>query len=317
MPRPSPIPVRFEIGATVRPAPLATMVNMRGQRVSVKMFCIERSIEDFKVSAHDDVGVTLSTPQHDFRITWEEGAHWNFSRASPIQLSHPSWLTVGRLIRYVGSGPLNLTSIGTVTLTGGPMTGKFRVLEVQAEQAILEGDGTIGRFQLPLDPPLGPNWTVVVDNHNDRIKHADFLTPGRRITPLDVLGNPVGETSYVIVSVQKNGNRGGVMDIAPLSRDGVSGPSMMVPCWNSAEMWGLAWDDVSKVKLEPGMQVHRDGVLMTVVRVNELTKQVTYTFSSEHMAILGDPSYQPILPAAPETGVDRYQRFDSEDHADP
>jgi hypothetical protein len=159
---------------------------------------------------------------------------------------------------------------------------------------------------LNLDESFLRNWEPASNNHNDRINQAKFINVGCRIMPIDVEGNYVGSTSYLVTAYDASGGavRGGVMRLAPLLGDGIRGPEFEMPCWNSADMWALAPDDPSKVKLIPGESVVRhNGEDYKVVSVDEVNKRVTIERVEQSTFRLGDPAYQPVDPPKDQSSL--------------
>jgi hypothetical protein len=315
MPRPSTIPPHLQLEATIIPSARALMRTEDDRQCPVKLFCTEKKVTDFKVVGHTDDYVTVEAIGYRYRIDWSNARDdWRAGTPPPERIALPTWVRVGGMLRYVGTGPLTLIAEGAdpVIIKNYALTGRFGIVEIFARHLIVSVEGIVGRFRLDIEPEGGFHslWAQATDNHNDRIKPAKFLTVGRRIMPIDVEGNYVGTTSYVVLAYDRSVIPGGVMRLAPLLGDGVCGSPIDLPAWNSAETWAVAPDDVSKKQLEAGMTIKHQDEEYEVTSVDPVNKQVTVERKQRERMVfrLGDPTIQVLDTPKPDESPDRFAR---------
>lgn len=315
MPRPSPIPEKLQLEATICPGATAQMRNEEGRNVPVKLVCRERNITEFKVIGHADEYVTIEGGGYRYRVVWSNAEYgWEAGQAAPQRVPVPGWATVGRVIHQIADEPIQLTSVEpNPVVDPRRFTGRFTVVAVFARHIEVHADGWTGRFRIELDDNFRSQWGPASDNHNARIKPAKFLERGRRIVPLDADGNQIGTTSFLVVDYDPGAFSGGTLRVVPLLGDGVAGSPIDLPAWNSEASWGIAPDDASRQQPTAGMAVRIGDHEYEIVGVDEMTKRVLAERKYQVTFRLGDPNVEIIAPnnqAAPVgSEPDRFARI--------
>lgn len=309
MPKPSTIPSHLDLEAQIAPPAGGTMHNHSGKVVNCKLFCTERMVSAFKVEEHRETGIIISAKGYQFTLSWNEATRWQAVAPAPERIRTQPWVRPNARCRYVGGEPLVARSNGVVFVSAN-VAPIFTVEKVFARHMVVKMEGVVGSFDVTLEGGAMSNWQPITDNHDPRVNILTGLKPTSRIMPIDLSGKRIGHISYLVTEVNENEYEsiGGWFEICALLGDGVRGPIMRMPRWNSGLCWAFAPDDPSHRQLQVGDIVTRNGYQARVVSVDEITKRVRLERVVQEDAYLTDPGIEVETPVREDSGQTRFER---------